>query len=239
MKTSLPEHPVGLNYSDSCSFTADNQIGGIKTRYGQPQPWQNNIATIGRSKPQRAPEARKRNYKKSDGRPPDTSRQLLGKPHRPKLKDDRMSEDLEAEQMTRPSYCWDCNSCWIDTSLELIFNTVNRDYFTSFEPRFAHIRQNEAMWPLCQAMDLRHTIQDDPLTAAPQSNATSVLKTQRDGFRKHLKSQRIVSQPYQFNSLFVSLFSVQNMNFFIRLKLPPGLAGYSSEPEAWLYQRCS
>lgn len=165
-------------------------------RYGQPEPWKDIKSKIGRTKPHRAPEERRRDSKKSDGRPPDTSRQLLANSKRKKKK----ANDGDQTRMANcQSYCWDKNSCWIDTALELIFQTVNRDFTTTFGPLFANTPQTNVMWPLYQAMDLRHTIENDP----DHTNMAIVLGNQRDGFRKFLKSERIIKFPFQFNSLFV------------------------------------
>lgn len=105
--------------------------------------------------------------------------------------------------MQLPSYRWDSNSCWLDTALELIFYTTNRDFSVSFAPTFVSIPQTHCMWPLVQAMDLRNTLQHEN----DNTGLSNTLTMQRDGIRTHLKNERIVSKPKEFSSLFVSTSS--------------------------------
>ncbi|KAJ7255555.1 hypothetical protein C8J57DRAFT_1236006 [Mycena rebaudengoi] len=57
-------------------------MSGIKTRYGEPEPWKKVKEAIGRTKRSRTPGKRTSRSRKSDGRPPDTAKELLGKGHR-------------------------------------------------------------------------------------------------------------------------------------------------------------
>lgn len=174
------------------------QIDGIKKEYGDPEPWKKISRAIGRTKPQRDRETHHKKSKKSDGRPPDTSRQLLGKP---KKTGDSSNTSTTAKSGHLPSYKWNRNSCWLDTALQLIYGVIKRDYYPSFQPLFANLSQEDRLWALVQAMDLWYNI--DNGSDRDIRDSVALLSTQRDGFRKLLKSQRIVAEPYESNSLFV------------------------------------
>ncbi|KAF9468215.1 hypothetical protein BDZ94DRAFT_1184677 [Collybia nuda] len=180
------------HFAEHYQLLSVGRISGVKTRYGRPEPWKDIKNKIGRTKPSRAPEKR-HPHGKSDGRPPDTSRQLLTSLNTGKKPGSQISK--------RSSYPWKNNSCWLDTSLELIFNTVIRDYSKSFRPRGATLGQEESMWPLYQAMDVRYKVSED----SAMVNNDSLLKmlgVQRDGLRQYLKSHRIITSLESSDSLF-------------------------------------
>jgi hypothetical protein len=164
---------------------------GTLIRYGKAEPGKAIAQQIGRTKPSRAPEPEESRRKKNDGRPPDTSKELLANP---KSKSPTKTRSSAKEKMTptvhdRPSYPWHNNSCWLDTSLELIFITVMRDF-----PRFSSLNQvllpEMALRVLFETLELcRTTVEDTP----QDQDASSNLRLQRDSFRKFLRTSRITS----------------------------------------------
>ena len=55
-------------------------LGGVSIRYGAPEYWKTKAAILGRTKPSRAPNPEEKRRKKNDGHPPDTVKELLGRP---------------------------------------------------------------------------------------------------------------------------------------------------------------
>ncbi|KAJ7017996.1 hypothetical protein C8F04DRAFT_978179 [Mycena alexandri] len=141
-------------------------IVGVPIRHGQAEPWKVIAQHIGRTKPGRAPNAANSRRKlKNDGRPPDTSAELLGK-----LKSGKGA----SKAAPHSSYPWSRNSCWLDSSLELIFNPVMRDFL---------------------GFSSRHTL---PGSASDVSNALSL---QRDSLRDHIKACRLIRSTNSFESI--------------------------------------
>lgn len=171
----------------------DIHLEGTLIRYGQPEPWKILIQQIGRSKPSRAPNADKRNRKKNDGRPPDTARELLGPTSKIKPAETQKKKAI-------PSYPWSNNSCFLDTSLELVFQTVLRD-FSGFSTRFKPQESESILVLLHRMFELRKQIVED----GNAQNSSSWLAIQRDSFRAHFKSRKIVKSLHSYEPLFVIL----------------------------------
>ena len=55
-------------------------LGGVPTWYGAPEYWKTKAATLSRTKPSRAPRPEEKQWKKNDGCPPDTVKELFGHP---------------------------------------------------------------------------------------------------------------------------------------------------------------
>ncbi|PPQ76027.1 hypothetical protein CVT24_006700 [Panaeolus cyanescens] len=98
-------------------------LEGAPIRYGDLEPWKVVASAIGRTKKSRASsrtnETNKR--KKNDGRPPDTAKELLKKPR----KDRASTKAIDQAPILKahaPLYEWNRNSCWIDTSLQLLYS---------------------------------------------------------------------------------------------------------------------
>lgn len=151
-------------------------LEGIKTRYGDGEPWKKLVLTHGRTKKSRAPEQytmravhqRSRN----DGRPPDTIKDLA-----PSLKTKSLSHRLPAPTLLHPGYIWDSNLCWLDAALEAIFNVIMRDY-SSFASRFDRVPQDSLLYSLFHVIDERRSLylQDG------ENNTPQVLTNQRKAF---------------------------------------------------------
>ncbi|KAJ6478267.1 hypothetical protein C8R45DRAFT_1216466 [Mycena sanguinolenta] len=164
-------------------------IAGVPIRYGQAEPWKVISQQIGRTKPSRAPETSSSQRKKNDGRPPDTSAELLGS-----SKSNKGSSKGPSKPDRLVGYPWANNSCWLDSALELLFSAVTRD-FTDFSSRFDDINPECAITPLFKIMQLRHTM------AGSGGNPLDMLRLQRDGFRAHLKKCRLIASVTQFDSI--------------------------------------
>lgn len=123
-------------------------IEGIPTRYGQAERWKLTAERIGCTKPSRAPEAAAKRRQKNDGRPPDTSKELLKSPRASPMKSKtvkpksikpktvKFATPVIDKPIGMPSYKWKASSCWLDTSLEILYITVSRNFddFTRFMP---------------------------------------------------------------------------------------------------------
>jgi hypothetical protein len=168
-------------------------IEGTLIRYGKPEPWKVIIQQIGRSKPSRAPKPEEKR-RKNNGRPPDTSRELLGN-----LRSKTKATSTPKPRTTlNPSYPWSNNSCFLDTSLELIFQAVMRD-FQEFSIRFKQQETDTTLSLLHRMFELRKLIDVEKGEKEP----STWLAEQRDNFREHLRSQKIIASHYSFEPLFV------------------------------------
>jgi hypothetical protein len=168
-------------------------IEGIPIRYGQPEPWKVIAQQLGRTKPSRAPQPEAKKRKKNDGRPPDTSRELLG----PKWKKTEYTPTtITKKTILHPSYPWINNSCWLDTSLELLYQTVIRD-FQDFSVRFAEVHPETSLHTLYRLLELRKLADIE----GGEGDQSLVLSQQRDNFRKHLQSQKLVRTATSFEPL--------------------------------------
>jgi len=150
-------------------------LAGAKVRYGQSEPWKKTAIKIGRTKPSRASRPEK---KKNDGRPPDTSKELLGK--KKKKKPLKTSPSPETD-FGPPSYPWVDNSCWLDSSLELLFVTVMRD-FDDFSSLFASVPTKSLLYQFYKVMDSRKCLPED----ASNEMVLKSNRSDRDGFRRKL-----------------------------------------------------
>ncbi|KAH7907135.1 hypothetical protein BJ138DRAFT_1215655, partial [Hygrophoropsis aurantiaca] len=163
------------------------QACGIKTRYGMPEPWKAVRDRIGRTKSHRAPEGRI-NMTRNDGRPPDTSHQLLRK------KNLTAGDLAVSSDVTRAGYPWKNNSCWLDTSLELIYVTVAPNFLIDFSPRFHDVAHKHPLSDLHQVLDLRVNLVND-------SSISNILEIQRDSLRKNFHSAHIIPSIRDVDSL--------------------------------------
>ncbi|KAJ7086352.1 hypothetical protein B0H15DRAFT_782057 [Mycena belliarum] len=155
---------------------------GVKVRYGIPEDWKYSKGKDGLTR-----RSRRRNRK--DGRPPDTSEELVG--------------HISVAQKL-PSYRWHRNSCYFDTSLELIFQTVSQAFDREFGARSASLHPDELLKKLFDHMSLRRTVESDNAGGASPT-VLQTLALQRDGLRKSLAKARVIPEPYQYNPLFAWL----------------------------------
>ena len=103
----LLAHYALLHFLAHSIMTAGTLIG-----YGQPEPWKAIAQQIGQTKPSRAPDPQENHQKKNDGRPPDTSKELLSMKTKSPTK---LHHTLKGKQLTNThqhaSYPWHNNSC--------------------------------------------------------------------------------------------------------------------------------
>jgi hypothetical protein len=103
--------------------------------------------------------------------------------------------------MKRASYKWSNNSCWLDTSLELLFIAISRDFETSFSPRLSELTDADSLSLLSHAFEARTVIQgSDP--SAPE-DIVNVLFAQRESLRHDLVNKKIISAMDSFEAIFV------------------------------------
>lgn len=200
-------HDVTTSVSRNLDSIAPNWLttsdtAGVKIGYGIPEDWKHAKSKDGLSKRARTG---RRGHPRKDGRPPDTSKDLVGRAR--KGRGEKSAEEppkSPGNQLLprRPSYCWHKNSCYLDTSLELIFQTVSRNFHREFGARGSSLHHAELIAKVFEHMTLRRTVEDDP-SGGVSPTVLQVLSTQRRGFRKFLKENKIVPDPYAYNPLFV------------------------------------
>ncbi len=97
-----------------------------------------------------------------------------------------MTGDL---QNLLPSYKWSSNSCWLDTSLEMLWNVVLpdfNDFATCFEQILGTGVEEAALYQLYQLLDRRHTLYR---TESP-AYSVAILTAQRDQYRRLLADRK-------------------------------------------------
>ncbi|KAJ6543120.1 hypothetical protein B0H19DRAFT_1239236 [Mycena capillaripes] len=174
------------------------QRHGIRTQYGADrEPWKTTGNLHGRTHFSRTPGAR-RTGAKSDGRPPDTGKALLG----------RRNLKPKAPEFEK-GYKWKDNSCWLDSSLTAIFSAASRDFDKSMDPIFSALPQGHPLLLLLQMIHTRHSLE----LAGYEEGGCSVLSNQRDGFRMSLRDlpKSPVKSLSNFGSLFGWLYHLANV----------------------------
>ncbi|KAF8185384.1 hypothetical protein BJ912DRAFT_852761, partial [Pholiota molesta] len=80
-------------------------FSGIRTHYGEKEPWKVLADNIGRTKNSRAPDPSAKKRKHNDGRAPDTSKEILKKPtkHKKVNNDGRPPDTVKALKLTKSS----------------------------------------------------------------------------------------------------------------------------------------
>jgi hypothetical protein len=104
---------------------------------------------------------------------------------------------------SNPSYCWSNNSCFLDTSLELVFQSVMRD-FHDFSIRFTPHETETTLYLLHRMFELWKLVDVDE----GEKDPSAWLANQQDNFREHLRSQKVIKSLSSFESLFVRLIFV-------------------------------
>jgi hypothetical protein len=102
---------------------------------------------------------------KNDGRPPDTGKALM---------QIRKVKEPEYEKF----YRWKQNSCWLESSLAVLFAAASRDYSDSLEPMFSGLPPNH---PLKDLRQMFHTRRETVQISGYESGGCDLLTTQRDG----------------------------------------------------------
>jgi len=166
---------------------------------------------IGRTKPTRAPDAADRRRKKNDGRPPDTAKELLD-PKKTEKQDKQVQQVVNVlNKQTKkapaksdiniasaiPSYPWQNNSCWLDTSLELLYTTVCYD-FNEFSQACQQLRSDSPLHSLHHIFHIRQNL------AQSTPNISTTLSKQRNYLRKRIVQAKEAKGLSTFEPLFVS-----------------------------------
>lgn len=91
-----------------------------------------------------------------------------------------------------PSYKWESNSCWLDNSLELLWNTLLPD-FENFSSCFSHLQsidiQKQPLYALFRVLQLR----TDLSRSESENHTVEVLTRQRNNFREELAEGGTIS----------------------------------------------
>jgi len=175
--------------------------GGVPIRYGAGERWKKIALEIGRTKPSRAPDSAAKKRKKNDGRPPDTSKELVESSKRKtKKKGVAFKSDL---MLGDASYPWNENSCWLDSSLELLYRAIRLpgDEFIELAQSLGD-SSGSAVFFLAEMFEARREREKDKSLSS--EDLTGSLGKERDAMRKVLLDKRLIDNMTEFQSLFVS-----------------------------------
>ena len=98
-----------------------------------------------------------------------------------------------------PAYPWDRNSCWLDTSLQLLYVALTK-YPDDFSRIIEGLPKTSGVKEVLNSLQVRHGMD-------PQAITSKTLGDQRDAIRNLLKKKRAIASVTQFESLFVSSIS--------------------------------
>ncbi|KAH6908510.1 hypothetical protein BKA70DRAFT_1222704 [Coprinopsis sp. MPI-PUGE-AT-0042] len=180
----------------------------------QRKRWKKVASKIGRTKPHRAPDAIKRRRYVNDGRPPDTAAELLhSKKKRPlvvKQAEKRrkkvaafaahsngdgdelfVEERQDATEVKKKApyilgYRWADNSCWLDTSLMLIYHALMGDPTTAtqFMMQISALKPESPMSALGDVLQLQHSLCSRLLSSpSEEREVTDKISAQRNTFK--------------------------------------------------------
>lgn len=188
----LPLHLICFNLK---LVTAD----GIPIRYGDAERWKKTRTKIGRTKPTRAPNASAKKQTKNDGRPPDTIKDLLlaapTKKQKKEVSDLKHKLDIPIQI---PSYPWEGNSCWLDTSLELLHATISHD-FKDFSHACQDLPTDSVLRTLYDMLQTRQNLAHDT------PNISATFSKQRNNLRSKLVRAKEATSMTSYEPLFVSI----------------------------------
>ena len=151
--------------------------------------------------------------KKNDGRPPDTKKELL-KPTRTKKEAKKIlptpdvahnpvktGVDVPTPEtgLDYPSYPWNKMSCWLDVSAQLIYVCVSRN-FQDYASGYQGVPNIYGLKSLYQILDKRR------LSDLAGKKSSSARRTERDSFRKVLKTKGAISSIDRPESLLERLY---------------------------------
>jgi hypothetical protein len=110
-----------------------------------------------------------------------------------------------------PGPTWNQNSCWIDSSLQLLYMAIVRDFHT-FESRFSGLKEDSIMHQLYQQINTRRLLYAD--TKVTREHSISRLQETRDEFRKLLSRKKLLmgEGSFTFQPVFVSILSYQEID---------------------------
>ena len=103
-----------------------------------------------------------------------------------------------------PSYRWKHNSCWLDTTLELLYVALMRN-FEEFSAILDALDDDSPLRVILELMESRHHLSTNP----DDVKISVELSKQRDKIRQHLFELGIIDDLKGFNSVFVSNWTNQ------------------------------
>jgi len=137
---------------------------------------------------------------KNDGRPPDTTNELLlsGPSKKQKKEAKDLKQKLKIPTLRQiPSYVWEKNSCWLDTSLELLHATVSHG-FEDFAQVCRHLPLDSILRTLFDMLEVRQNVPADT------PDLMESMSEQRTKLRKKLVEAKQVRTMSSYESMFVS-----------------------------------
>lgn len=144
--------------------------------HGRPERWVRMLEEHGRTKPSRAPDPPSRKRKLNDGRPPDTKEELFQP--KPKKRQTNPGASNRLLEFGPPGYPWKSNSCWLDTSLELLFVSAMRN-FGDLSACFATVPEDSLLYRFYKTLESRKEIDYDE----PDLVVSEELSRHRDDLR--------------------------------------------------------
>jgi hypothetical protein len=163
---------------------------GVPVAYGrQGKAWKYTVKQVGHTKRSLA---RGRKSKKNDGRAPDTAKDLLGKKARDRNQKTESNPDpkppvkIDNVAMKNYGYIWHRNSCWLDSSLQVLYVTVMGDWLT-FESRLSDAPTSSHVIQLFKHLDNRRRLEQASDESQPDfEDVMDTLSTYRSILRGFL-----------------------------------------------------
>lgn len=144
----------------------------MKVRYGREKEWfnkprrqRNPDTELSKSKRKhdgRGPDTldeltKRKKLNTSDGRPPDTKKALTAKKGTKPLKQQILQFSVpDPTIVVYTSYVWQSNSCWLDTSLEILYHGFLRNR-TDFNMAFGDLPEKTGFREICDMFNMRHS----------------------------------------------------------------------------------
>ncbi|TRM67848.1 hypothetical protein BD626DRAFT_564741 [Schizophyllum amplum] len=174
---------------------------GMKIGYGDRRPWDTMKGKIGRTKISRTPGYRRRRTL-NDGRPMDTAAQLVGtRTKAPALEAQSAKSPDSRVPQALPGMKWRQNSCWLDTSLQLLHHAIARDA-ADFTRSFISLSTSAVLsaehQPIYEFINVTMQRQEIVGTALhrldleERTACTEQLSVLRDSLRQELLSKNII-----------------------------------------------
>ncbi|KAJ6623168.1 hypothetical protein B0H10DRAFT_825258 [Mycena sp. CBHHK59/15] len=163
-----------VKFVEHYELLANGEKHGVLTRYGKQEPWKETAHAFGRTKLNR-PATQSGFNGKTDSRPPDTSKSLLGS---------KRKRTPEKPLKFMAGCPWVDMSCWLDTSLQLFWMTAERDYSSCFKRLFSDLPTTSFLSKLANSVSIRFNNVD--LYQHYGDGGCALLRMQRDGIRRLL-----------------------------------------------------
>ncbi len=119
--------------------------------------------------------------------------------------------------MSKAAYPWGANSCWLDSSLQIFFIAVSRN-FGDFSAGFQDVPKVLGLRSLYEIFDKRRVSEEKDQEAVLSANR----KRERDSFRRLLlkkKAIRSINEPESLLVIFQIITSIEKSNEIYRCGL--------------------